>query len=496
MGGGVSKACCLTVNKDKTKKVQKQLIKTDNLPMMKTKCQISKEDIHKIYILRNTIGKGYFSTVKLAMKKNDEHETKFAIKIIHKSKVDENLHNDFLNELQILESLDHPNVIKLFEVYEDDLNYYLVMEHLNGGDIFQRIEQTKNIDERFIAEILYKIISAINYCHSIGICHRDIKPENILFVDKTPNSDIKIIDFGLSKKFNSEHDELMHSFLGTPYFVAPEVIRREYDFNCDMWSIGATAFMLFTGYPPFPDTKREIVLNKILKENPNFNSKVWGKVSSEAKEFVESLLIKNPKKRLSPQQALFHPFFKKIYNEVHSAKCLDKEILKNLSKFQNPFKFKKLVLGMLANSLPRDELINLTKTFNAMDLDHEGFISMEELKKAFQKSQINLSDQEINNIIERIDNDKNGKLNYSEYLIAALNIKKEITHKQRLVKLFKNIDHNNTGYIDVNNLKTYIMRSGREVENVDEVLLMLNEVSKSNNSQLTIEEFMKIIEND
>ena len=496
MGRGVSKVCCFTVNKDKEKRIAKPLIKSDIMPILKTKCCISKEDIHNNYILKNIIGKGYFSTVKLAFKKNDENGTKYAIKIIHKSKVDENLHNDFLNELMILESLDHPNVIKLLEVYEDDLNYYLVMENLSGGDIFQRIEQTKNINERFIAEILYKVISAINYCHSIGVCHRDIKPENILFSDKSVNSDVKIIDFGLSKRYHSQHDELMHSFLGTPYFVAPEVIRREYDNNCDMWSIGATAFMLFTGYPPFPDTKREVVLNKILKENPIFNSKIWGKISNEARNFVESLLIKNPKKRLNPQQALDHDFFKNINSEIHSSKYLDKEILTNLSKFQNPFRFKKLVLGMLANSLPKEELVNLTKTFNAMDLDHEGFISMDELKKAFQKSQINLSDQEINNIIQRIDSDKNGKLNYSEYLIAALNIKKEINHKHRLIKLFKNIDRNNTGYIDVNNLKSYIKRSGREVENADEVISMLNEVTKNNNSQLTIDEFMKIIEND
>jgi len=263
-----------------------------------------------------------------------------------------------------------------------------------------------------------------------------------------------------------------------------------------MWSIGATAFTLFTGYPPFPDTKREIVLNKILKEDPFLDPDIWYKLSPICKEFVLSMLEKNPSKRITPQEALFHDFFKQIYKEVHSAKYLDKEILKNLSKFQNPFRFKKLVLGMLVNTLPREELYSLTQTFNAMDLDHEGFISMDELKKAFLKSQIKLSDKEINAIIERIDNDKNGKLNYSEFLMAAINIKKSLTNKSRLHKLFKkNIDINNTGYINVNNLKRYIERGGREIEDLGDITEMLSEVSK-NNSQLSIEEFMKIIESD
>jgi len=207
--------------------------------------------------MKKIIGEGYFSKVRDAYRTHDgEGSTKFAIKTIKKSKVDLNLHIDFLNELQILGSLDHPNVIKLFEVYEDQNHYYLVMEYLSGGDIFQRFQREPLVNESFIAEVFYKVIMAINYCHSIGVCHRDIKPENILFVDNSKDSDVKIIDFGLSKKFNFEHDELMHSFLGTPYFVAPEVIRKEYDINCDMWSIGATAFMLFSGHPPFPEKKK------------------------------------------------------------------------------------------------------------------------------------------------------------------------------------------------------------------------------------------------
>ncbi len=494
MGNGIKKICCITVDKKKQRKI---LTKADNLPIIKTKCDVSNENIYQIYTMKNIIGKGYFSTVKEAFKKIDgETGQKFAIKIIHKSKVDITLHADFLNELLILESLDHPNIIKLFEVYEDEYNYFLVMEHLSGGDIFQKIVSQKEINEKFIAEILYKVISAINYCHSIGICHRDIKPENILFSDNSETVDVKIIDFGLSKKFNSQHDELMHSFLGTPYFVAPEVIRREYDLNCDMWSIGATAFMLFVGYPPFPDTKRDLVLQKILKAEPEFHQPHWKEISKETIDFIKALLVKNPSKRLTPQQALFHPFFKNIYKEIHSTRHIDKDVLGNLSRFQNTVRFKKLVLGMLANSLSKDELNRLTKTYNAMDLDHEGFISMQELKKAFEKSKISLTDKEINTIIERIDNDKNGKLNYSEFLMAAINIKQVISYKQRLINLFHTIDSEKSGFIDVNNLKKYIKRCGREVEDADEIFTMISEVSKNKQSHITIEDFLELLDCD
>jgi len=161
--------------------------------------------------------------------------------------------------------------------------------------------------------------------------------------------------------------------------------------------------------------------------------------------------------------------------------------------FYVPEKFKKLILGMLVNTLSKEEMMKLTKTFNAIDLDHEGFISLDELKKAFEKSNINLSMNEITTIIENIDNDKNGKLNYSEFMMASINIKKSIS-KNKLINLFQNIDTKKSGYINVDNLKEYLIRTGREVENIDEIIQLFNEVSKSNNCKISVDEFYNIID--
>jgi len=252
MGSAIG--CCFDI-KIKSKP-SKTLIDTRKLSVFHTNSIISQEDIFKIYVFGEKIGAGSFSSVVKANTKIDDKV--YAVKIINKSKVS-NKKNEFLNEIRILQKLDHPNIIKLYEIYESQDKFYLVMEFLSGPNLSKRIEKEGNISEYFIASVLYKILSAINYCHSIGICHRDIKPENIMFNDK----EVKIIDFGLSKKFHSGVAKFK-SFLGTPYYVAPEVIKQEYSFNCDVWSIGATAFKIITGQPPFPNFDKDILFHGVV----------------------------------------------------------------------------------------------------------------------------------------------------------------------------------------------------------------------------------------
>ena len=194
MGNGIKRMCCINVSKEK--KTTRSFIKADKLPILKTKLHLQLIDIKSVFVFKGTIGKGYFSTVKMASKISEENAN-YAIKIVKKEKVKKSKHADFMNELTILESLDHPNIIKTLEVYEDNTKFYLVMEYLSGEDIFQRILAEKILRESFIAEILYKLISAVNHCHSVGICHRDIKPANILC--NIEKGIVKLIDFGVSK---------------------------------------------------------------------------------------------------------------------------------------------------------------------------------------------------------------------------------------------------------------------------------------------------------
>jgi calcium-dependent protein kinase len=495
MGCGLSKSNDTISNSRLLEDYQTNFFTKVNLsPEIRVNFGISKENIHNIYLFGATIGQGYFSKVKEAKKKSTlkDETSRYAIKIIKKKQIEKRLRDDFLNELSILSILDHPNVIKLHETYEDENSYYLVMEHLSGGDVFHRIDKMERLDERFIARVLYKIISAINYCHSIGVVHRDIKPDNILFSDESEQAEVKIIDYGLGKKFSSQYSDLMHSFIGTPYFVAPEVINQEYNSNCDMWSIGATAYMLFTGTPPFNGICRTQVLNGISKKEADFTPSRWGHVSEEALDFVKKLLIKDPRKRMTSQTSLKHNFFNKINLEVHDIQQIDTETLKNLRQFQIPHKFKKLILGSLIDTLEKEELKKLNETFHAIDLNHEGFISLYELKKAFELSGLELNENEINEIIERIDYDKNGKLNYSEFLIAAINIQKTIDN-QKLKKLFKRFDIDNSGYISVESLMKAMLRGGREVVNVNEAAQIIKEVCQDKNARISYEDFFRIM---
>jgi len=481
MGSAIG--CCFDI-KIKSKP-SKTLIDTRKLSVFHTNSIISQEDIFKIYVFGEKIGAGSFSSVVKANTKIDDKV--YAVKIINKSKVS-NKKNEFLNEIRILQKLDHPNIIKLYEIYESQDKFYLVMEFLSGPNLSKRIEKEGNISEYFIASVLYKILSAINYCHSIGICHRDIKPENIMFNYK----EVKIIDFGLSKKFHSGVAKFK-SFLGTPYYVAPEVIKQEYSFNCDVWSIGATAFKIITGQPPFPNFDKDILFHNILHSEPNYNLTIWGSYSGEAKDFVRLLLEKNPDKRPEPEQALSHCFFNIIKKETHNCSNLDKQVLQKLIHFNKQYKFKCLIMEIIVQIIEDDQITKLNKLFHAIDLNHEGFISLEELQKAFEKSGIEVNSNDVNNIIKQIDLDKNGRVNYSEFLIATLDLKKLLQNSKNLITLFQFFDVDNTGFIDFNTVKKSLERKGKEIVNTQEIIEMISEVSKNKN-KIHLEDFKTVLE--
>ena len=154
-------------------------------------------------------------------------------------------------ELEILKEVDHPNIIKLYEIYEDQEYLHMVMEYCSGGELFDKVIQKVHFSEKEAASIMYKLFNAINHLHSVHISHRDLKPENCLFDSHSEDAEIKIIDFGLSTKFGEDEESSMHTLVGTPYFVAPEVLLKNYGPQCDIWSLGVIMFTLLVGHPPF-----------------------------------------------------------------------------------------------------------------------------------------------------------------------------------------------------------------------------------------------------
>lgn len=215
-------------------------------------------------------------------------------------------------ELEILRQVDHPNIIKFHESYVDYRYIHIVMELAEGGELFDKIVKSKRFSERQAAQYMSKILSAIKHLHEHEICHRDLKPENFLFSDDTPDAEIKLIDFGLSKRFgtNINPKVKMQTIVGTPYYVAPEVLKGIYDEACDIWSLGIILYIFLCGYPPFEGDNNKEIFKNVLQQKLQFDPADWKNISEEAKNLIILMLDKNAKTRYTAQQCLEHPWFK------------------------------------------------------------------------------------------------------------------------------------------------------------------------------------------
>ena len=263
------------------------------------------------YEVKQKIGKGKFGLVKAGI--NKETKKSVAIKIMAKKNMDKSDMELAKVEIDILKISQHPNIIKLYDVFENENYIYIIMENCSGGDLLSYFEYHEyELPEPKVCEIIHKLSMAVYYLHSYGIIHRDLKPENILMTDLSATADIRLLDFGLSKIIGN--DEKCTEPYGTLSFVAPEVLQgKPYDKSVDLWSIGIIAFLLLCGYLPFDDkhSEREIARQTIQDPVP-YDNKIWSKISPEAKQFVDGLLQKKPEKRYNIKEVLEHPWIKKM----------------------------------------------------------------------------------------------------------------------------------------------------------------------------------------
>lgn len=213
-----------------------------------------------------------------------------------------------MNEVQVLSEMDHPNIIRLYEYYDEPKYYCLVQEVCSGGELFDAIINAGKFKESSARTLIKRLLSCINYCHGKGIVHRDLKPENILLEPDLDFEKMKIIDFGTAVPYdaNGKNKKAMSEVLGTPFYIAPEVLAANYNEKCDIWSIGVITFMLLSGKAPFFGKDDAAIFNMVRKGKFEFTSTNWKMVSSEAKEFITALLTLDPKKRPSAQQCLEH----------------------------------------------------------------------------------------------------------------------------------------------------------------------------------------------
>ena len=448
------------------------------------------QDIRKIYKFRDNLGGGHFGKVRLGYRRNEKPPPFYAIKSISKRNLTDKDLEDLIKEVDIISCLDHPNIIKFYETYHDKFYFHIVMELCKGKEVFDRIVEDGRIKEKKVCMVIMKVLHAISYCHSRGVTHRDLKPENILFETLDSESEIKLIDFGLSRKvFN---DEKMHTILGTPYYVAPEVLQGEYDEKCDIWSIGALTYIMLCGDPPFKGNSNHEIFNKILREDVKFSSKKWEKISDDAKNFVKNCLIKIPDKRPNAIQCLNNLWFKDILNDVHSVNNISVDILNNLKNFSIKEKFTKMVIKYLLNTLTEKEKNIYKKAFYAMDYKHKGTIDIEDLEKSFQIGKVLIKKEELEKLIKLVDENGKNSLDYTELLIAGIN-KQKLFNEEKLKMAFQYFDVNNSGIIEISDLKDAMLRFGKKIIYSDDVNKLIQEVTKNMNKDcLNWEDFINI----
>ncbi|KZC13366.1 Calcium/calmodulin-dependent protein kinase type 1 [Dufourea novaeangliae] len=267
------------------------------------------------YILKELLGTGAFSEVRLAETKEKPGQV-FAVKIIDKKAL-KGKEDSLENEIKVLRSylifylhtcyrLMHPNIVQLLETFEDKHKVYLVMELVTGGELFDRIVEKGSYTEKDASGLIRQILEAVDYMHEQGVVHRDLKPENLLYYSPHEDSKIMISDFGLSKM---EDSGIMETACGTPGYVAPEVLaQKPYGKAVDVWSIGVISYILLCGYPPFYDENDAVLFAQILKGEFEFDSPFWDDISDSAKDFIHKLICVNVEERYTCKQALAHPW--------------------------------------------------------------------------------------------------------------------------------------------------------------------------------------------
>merc|ERR1712100_647202 len=245
------------------------------------------------YEVGEVLGRGAFSVVKKVTSKRSGRV--YAVKIIDKKNVGQDM-NRLRIEIDILTKVKHPNIINLKEIMEDEDTLYIITELVTGGELFDKL--------------VARMVSAIDYLHSMNIVHRDLKPENLLLKDSSNVSEVKLADFGLSKIVSEGvQKQLMQTACGTPGYVAPEVLTADgYDKEVDLWSIGVITYILLCGFPPFYNEHLPVLFEAIMKADYDYPEDYWDEISDTAKNFIDRLLVVDPTKRMTTGEALAHPW--------------------------------------------------------------------------------------------------------------------------------------------------------------------------------------------
>ena len=437
------------------------------------------------YDVVKQLGKGGYGKVyEVKNKKTGElrackHLSKLNIKNLDK----------FRREIEILKKMDHPNIIRIYEVYESERSLYIVMEECKGGEIFDRIiEHIQNkqmYSEKDAAIIFQQVMSCIQYCHNQNICHRDLKPENILYLNagSEKNNRIKIIDFGLSQA-----SDRLKTKVGTAYYVSPEILKGNYTQLCDIWSAGVILYILLSGDPPFNGANDSAIYNKIAEMRYTFPESKWKNVSNDAKDLICHMLVPE-KERFNAEQVLAHKWFQNA-NEAPLSE-IEFNAHNLFMNFVNGSMIKKMGLMFIATRLDENEINNLKKVFSAFDTGKDGQISYEEFKQGLMGLKSNkIKEEDVKSLFDKIDVDKNGKIDYTEFIAATID-EANYNKKERLLEAFDSFDKDGSGQISKGELLETLNAAKCQEKEIEK---FIKAVDQDGNGKISREEFMKLME--
>ena len=443
-----------------------------------------------------TLGEGAFGLVYLGKHKISGVER--AIKNINKDQANLTKEEErtLIKEINILKTLDHPNIMKVYEYFNTPDCFSIVSELCTGGELFKKI-QNNILSENVGKYVMKQLLSAVAFCHKNGIIHRDLKPENILLEEeeeaKKEYFTIKVIDFGTSGKMKK--GQKYNEVIGTPFYIAPEVLNNNYDEKCDMWSCGIILYVMLSGEPPFYGETDNEIYNEILHSDVRFDQKVWENISNEAKDLILKLLNKDHMKRSSAVEALQHPWIQNIDTEKINFLSIEtlNAIVINLYKYNAVQILQQASIAFIVHNLiSRNMTKELRKCFIQFDTNGDGRLDKEELINGLKRVDTHENlEQEVDRVMNIIDVDGNGFIEYEEFLRASLDINKILTDENVKI-VFQLFDANNTGKITPKELKRVMDINSADVS--DEVWeQIINDIDLDRDGVISFWEFKQML---
>uniref|UniRef100_A0A7S1TCK7 Calmodulin n=1 Tax=Compsopogon caeruleus TaxID=31354 RepID=A0A7S1TCK7_9RHOD len=431
------------------------------------------------------LGRGSFGTVTRVVERATGRE--FACKSLSKARlVTDNDRATAQREVDILQVMaGNPNVVHIEAVYEDADHVHFIMELCRGGELFDRIVAKGHYSESDAAMILRKILSVLKSCHENNIAHRDIKPENFLFVEPDEDSELKAIDFGLSCFLQA--DEVAHDVVGTPIYIAPEVLRRSYTTKADIWSAGVVLYILLSGKLPFYGTNEKEELRSTLRGHYNLIKEPWPSISEPAKDVVRKMLTMDYNARPDAETLLSDPWVRE--GGIASTQPLVDAVVAGIGEFLAMNRLKKRALQVIALNCRKSDMKNIKNLFENIDEDGSGTITLKELQLALATSKLNLPELDAQELLNAYDVDGDGVINYSEFLTATSNLRL-LTTAENIRDCFRRFDIDEDGSISVDEVREIL----RDCDLSDDAIMdIVDSTDHNKDGRIDYDEFYEMM---